>query len=468
MKKIGFLFVFIFQSLLVSSQTFKVDTIQYNGSSDKRINIVVLSDGYQSSEFDKFIEDTQKVINDFFSDAPYKEYRNYFNVFAIKVPSNESGASHPGTATDVTEPAHPIKEVDNYFGSTFDSFNIHRLLVTSKGSKAIAVLAANFPVYDQVLILVNTTYYGGSGGRFAIASTNEQSSELVAHEIGHSFPNLIDEYYAGDVFAREGINMTKETNPSLVKWKNWYGDNDVGIYQHCCDGDANSWYRPHQNCKMRFLGSPFCSICIEGTIEKIHVLTTPIDSYSPENNTLSDASFPIEFKLNLLTPEPNTLKIKWLLNTVELDKKQSGISINANEMITGANTVTAIIQDTTALLRKDNHGINHVYSVSWTVEKKTSGTTVSGIDKIESVINYVRFQMYPNPTEDIVNVKFSSNKEETLKIEIFNLVGEKLQTVVPNNDYITSIDLSRFPQGVYILNFTRNNVIVASKKVIKK
>jgi hypothetical protein len=30
---------------------------------------------------------------------------------------------------------------------------------------------------------------------------------------------LIDEYYAGNAFANEGINMTQETNPANVKWK---------------------------------------------------------------------------------------------------------------------------------------------------------------------------------------------------------------------------------------------------------
>jgi hypothetical protein len=36
------------------------------------------------------------------------EYKNYFNAYAVKVISAESGVKHPGTATDVTEPVIPV------------------------------------------------------------------------------------------------------------------------------------------------------------------------------------------------------------------------------------------------------------------------------------------------------------------------------------------------------------------------
>ena len=99
-------------------------------------------------------------------------------------------------------------------------------------------LAKNFPNYDQVCILANTPYYGGSGGSYATTTLNTASNEIYAHEIGHSFAALSDEYYAGDGYAGERVNMTKETNPLLVKWKNWMNINGIGIYQHCCGGNS--------------------------------------------------------------------------------------------------------------------------------------------------------------------------------------------------------------------------------------
>jgi len=76
----------------LTAQVFDVDTIQYMGSDDKRINIVFLGDGYQVSELDKYNQDVINTVNDLFAETPFQQYRNYFNVFAINVPSLESGA----------------------------------------------------------------------------------------------------------------------------------------------------------------------------------------------------------------------------------------------------------------------------------------------------------------------------------------------------------------------------------------
>lgn len=216
MKKLLFLFL-ISLNQFSYAQVFDVDTLLWSGPSVNRINLVILGDGYQSSELSKFISNSNKFTNVLFSETPYQEYKNYFNVFAIKVASNESGASHPGTAPDVVEPAHPISTVDNYFGSAFDAYNIHRLLVAKNTFAINNVLAMNFPTYDQVIMLVNSPYYGGSGGKVAVASLEANSDKIALHELGHSFANIADEYYAGDVYAKEKINMTRETNPDSVK-----------------------------------------------------------------------------------------------------------------------------------------------------------------------------------------------------------------------------------------------------------
>lgn len=149
--------------LTVKAQVFDVDTILYNGPIDKRINLVILSEGYTNEQLPNFIQDGKAVRDYMFSIAPYKEYKNYFNVFIIKVPSAESGITHPATATDSGEPVFPKSTVNTYFSTTFDYSGIHRLVVPTKTSAITNVLASNFPAYDQVFILANTTYYGGSG-----------------------------------------------------------------------------------------------------------------------------------------------------------------------------------------------------------------------------------------------------------------------------------------------------------------
>jgi hypothetical protein len=447
------------------AQKLDVDTIVYNGISDKRINLVILSDGYTVNEISKFITDANNFTTGFFNDIPFSNYKNYFNVFIIKVPSNQSGASHPGTATDGTvEPGgQPVVEVDNYFGSTFDFGGIHRLLVATKTSVISNVLASNFPDYDQALILVNSPYYGGSGGYYTVASTNTSSTKIAVHELGHSFSGLKDEYWAGDIYAAEGINMTKQTDLLLVRWKNWIGANGIGVYQHSGSTIASQWYRPHQNCLMRYLGVPFCSVCIQGTVEKIHSLVTPLESYFPLDNNQTPLTYPSKFKLNLIAPLPNTLKRYWLLNGSFLKRNIDSVFINENNFVSGLNTLNVTIEDTTQFLRVDNHSTIHVSSVSWSINK-----IVTGIKNITGSSSEYIIEIYPNPASDLINIKLTGETGGKIRLELYDLQGKKQKVRSLSNSDVNSIDLNGLNQGVYVAKIFINNKLITTRKIIRK
>lgn len=453
----------------VSAQIFDTETIKTAGDNDKRINLVILSEGYQTSELAKFKTDATNFTNELFNQSPFKEYANYFNVHIIKVPSNESGADHPGTATDVTEPASPVMFVDTYFNATFDAFGYHRLLyyeidgfsANNTQAKIHAVLAANFPTYDQALILVNSTEYGGSGGEFPMASLHPSANEIAIHELGHSLFNLKDEYYAAG-YEGEAINMTQQNNPSLVKWKNWININSVGIFPYGSSGIAATWYRPHQNCKMRYLSVPFCSVCKEGMVEKIHSLQSPINSFSPVSNAITSTSFPLDFQLNLIKPIPNTLKSKWLLNNVDFASDIDGISILETDLNIGMNTLSVSVIDETTLLKVNNHETFHVYTVAWTIDNSSLG--VKNI--ISEIANY-NISMFPNPTNTFVIFKFESDIDANLKVHISALDGKKIKSVTVANYQTNQVDISNFSSGIYIINFYSGNTLITSKKLVK-
>jgi hypothetical protein len=309
------------------SQTFDLDTIHYNGPN--AATFVLLRDGYTSSEMTTFISHADAFKTALFNESPFNEYQNYINIFIVKTPSLQSGASHPGTATDVTEPAHPVSTVDNYYNSTFDNNNIHRSL-KAQTSIVTNVLSNTYPAYDVALILVNTSFPAGSGNRrlktATYAAANSNALETALHEIGHGFANLADEYYGS---ARETFNMTQTSSPAMVRWKNWVGINSVDVYQHA----GRSWYRPHQNCKMRYLGRDFCSVCSEAIVEKIHSITPALNSFLPDNSSsIPISASPTEFELDLVEPVPNTLKIDWVLNGVTIHKNVNSLVINASDL----------------------------------------------------------------------------------------------------------------------------------------
>jgi hypothetical protein len=83
------------------------------GDSDNRVDIVLLGDGYTSSEIDTtFTSDILDYLSYIFDDSaltqPFGRYENFFNVYAVDVVSNESGADDPtagivrDTALDAT------------------------------------------------------------------------------------------------------------------------------------------------------------------------------------------------------------------------------------------------------------------------------------------------------------------------------------------------------------------------------
>ncbi|WP_445735484.1 M64 family metallopeptidase [Mariniflexile sp.] len=463
----------------ISAQIFNTETIKNSGDNDKRINLVILSEGYQTPELPQFKTDAINFVNAMFSQSPFKEYANYFNVHIIKVPSNDSGADHPGTSMEPLEstlsPVVPIKMVNTYFNAAFDSYGYHRLLfyeidgnyANNTEVKINSVLADNFPTYDQALILVNSAIYGGSGGEFPMASkgvsNGVSSTEIAIHELGHSMFNLKDEYFPLDeIYFSEAINMTQQNSPSLVKWKNWLGTNGVGTYQYNNSGFAASWYRPHQACKMRYLSYPFCAVCKEGIVEKIHSLVSPIDAYAPASNSISNPTFPIDFHLNLIKPVLNTLKSTWTLNTANFANDVDVVSVLETDLTTGMNSLTVTVNDDTAMLKVDNHDTFHVYTVTWTIDNSILGVT----DITGEVANY-SISMYPNPATHYLNISTETTSNNPIKMDIISLEGKLVKSVTLSNFGTQQIDVSYLSQGVYITNFYSGNLWIASKKIIK-
>lgn len=352
------------------SQTFEVDTIQWQGHPARFINLVFLGDGYQETELGQYAQHVQILSDYLFNITPFKEYRPYFNVFAVRATSLQSGATHLKTASDCpNEASHPIQTVSNRFGSRFDVGNIHRLLVPTNGSAVNNVLFEHTPFFDQTLVVVNSTFYGGSGGVNATSSVHPAAVEIMVHEIGHSFAALADEYYAGDVYASERANMTKETNPDLVKWKHWLGTGGVGIYQHCCGGQSAQWYKPNQQCKMQSLGAqfPFCPVCRETLILRVHTLFgSPLLQVPPSGDLLLCGDS-LVVGVRTVHPEPNTLRLRWLLDQDLVAANTDTLVLQASALIPGTYTLTLEMLDTTDMVRAPLYAQQFTRTRSWTL-----------------------------------------------------------------------------------------------------
>ena len=280
-----------------------IGTTQIFGAAprNRAFNVVMLAEGFMASEQTAFNNACTSFLTAFRATPPYDELSPAINVFRVNVSSTDSGADDPASAGGTGA------SVRTYFDASFGGNNIRRLLVCNT-TTALQVAAAQVPEFTVVLVVVNSTVYGGSGGSVGTYSLAGGATEIALHEMGHTAYGLADEYpyYAGgnetghDHYSggEPGQpNVTANTNRSTLKW-GWavaaatavptmsnpdctqvdgraspVPTGTVGLFEgafyfHC------GAFRPEYDCKMRNLGVPFCRVCRQVIWNRIGPLAT--------------------------------------------------------------------------------------------------------------------------------------------------------------------------------------------------
>src|SRR5215213_1970815 len=141
----------------------QVETIVNNGSATNRVDIAILGDGYTSADMQKYRNDVQAVMTQFFNGEPFREYRNFFNVHRIDVISSQSGADHPER--------NPAVFVNTALDATYNCNSTQRLIcINLSKANTIAGNSVSPAQRDIVFVIVNDSEYGGSGGSIPVTS----------------------------------------------------------------------------------------------------------------------------------------------------------------------------------------------------------------------------------------------------------------------------------------------------------
>ncbi len=74
------------------------------------------------------------------------------------------------------------------------------------------------------------------------------------------------------------------------------------------------------------------------------------------------------------------------------------------------------------------------------------------------------FAIYPNPTDGFVTLQLKNTKNESVTIEVLNIVGEVVYSLTKNLSSV-SIDLSSQPNGIYLLKVTTNEQQTVEKLI---
>lgn len=88
--------------------------------------------------------------------------------------------------------------------------------------------------------------------------------------------------------------------------------------------------------------------------------------------------------------------------------------------------------------------------------------------------DYMLYQNYPNPFNPVTTIKFDipalKAKTGFVKIEIYNMLGKKISTLVNENltsgSYSVNFDASSLATGTYIYRLSVNNEVIVAKKLV--
>lgn len=251
--------------------------VAYHGNHAKRVDIVVLPEGYSADERAKFEEACQKFAEAMFTYAPYDRLKEKFNIRAVWAPSEESGVTIPGERVWRNTAC-----MANF--TTFDSERYQ----TVADQQRLRDLAAHVP-YDYIYVLSNTQKYGGGGifNFYGISAAHNPgfTGKIYIHEFGHLLMGLGDEYVGNTAYDETMYNTKLEPwEPNITSlvdfdqkqiWKSLLDAStpiptpttdpyreQVGVYEGA-GYIPKGLYRPMQNCLMNsFRGvEAFCPVC---------------------------------------------------------------------------------------------------------------------------------------------------------------------------------------------------------------
>ena len=263
----------------------QVTKIYGTGDPHNSVDLAFLAEGYKSDEMGKFRNDVKKMADYLFAEAPFSEYKDKFNIWAVESVSQDSGTDIPGENI----------YVNTALNSSFYTFNIDRYL-TTQDIKSVNDYAAAVP-HDYIIILINSSRYGGGGVyNYYVGTTTDHplSPKVFVHEFGHGFAGLADEYYSSSVAYDEFYPLNVEPwEPNITtlvnfdsKWKKMISKDTpiptpaeekyssvTGLFEGG-GYSAKGIYRSEMDCRMKSNNTKgYCAVCRNALKEMIEFYT---------------------------------------------------------------------------------------------------------------------------------------------------------------------------------------------------
>ena len=108
------------------------------------------------------------------------------------------------------------------------------------------------------------------------------------------------------------------------------------------------------------------------------------------------------------------------------------------------------------------------------VDSNEYGRTITGVKNKQSNLpnKYILYQNFPNPFNPSTTISFSLPEESKVKLLIYNIKGELIQTLINKNlksgRYQIKFDASEYSSGLYFYTLITNQIILSKKMLLIK
>lgn len=322
-----------------------------------RLNLVIVGDGFTVAEQQKLRDAAVKFSQIFFTSKEIGTHREGWSLHVLDAVSAQSGADDPSTNTSV----------DTLFDGNFGCAGIDRLYCVND-SKVFSYVLQHYPQFDFVLVVGNSTKYGGAGGRLSTYTLHDSAVDVAIHELGHTFGRLADEYiddanahlylpgYCENCYA----NITQLTDLTQVKWRHWFSDpskvptqpgqTGVGLFEGGYYS-SKGFYRPKDNSFMLALGQPIGEVNGEAWVNQLYQNIGMYHSRQPQQQQFVQArgqNQQFSFALSVGSAQQ---KVQWYLNGQAMPQFDNKTDISCCQDQQQNYQITAVITDISGLIK---------------------------------------------------------------------------------------------------------------------
>jgi hypothetical protein len=261
-----------------------------SGAADA-LTFVFLAEGFTAADLPDFRATVDAFLARLAATAPYDQFLPALAALRVDTVSPERGIDDPDAGLSVDTP----------YGGRFGRGAMRRLIEVDQGKavKAAKTAAGSRRAFVGVAV-VNTTEYGGSGGKCAVFSRNALAADIALHELGHTLFGLADEYSGGGgvignpsepnvtkkpasggawgandqarlkwrALLTPGLALPTVSNPDCSQPFNPPPQAGVGAFEGGKYLNCGVW-RPAADCKMRTLTADFCPVCRQVIADKL-------------------------------------------------------------------------------------------------------------------------------------------------------------------------------------------------------